>query len=78
MPHAVPGDAGPEPAGTPRRVAILGLGVMGGSLARALCALEPRPRVVGWSPDVREAEGAFFHARVRLPAQATFRQLSRI
>jgi prephenate dehydrogenase len=31
-------------------VAILGLGAMGGSLARALNRLEPAPMVLGWSP----------------------------
>ena len=40
------------------RVAILGLGVMGGSLARALSALDDGPAVVGWSPDEEEREGA--------------------
>jgi len=38
------------------RVAVLGLGAMGGSLARALSALEAAPLVVGWSP--REEERA--------------------
>ncbi len=40
------------------RVAILGLGVMGGSLARALSALDDGPAVVGWSPDEEEREAA--------------------
>lgn len=39
-------------------VAILGLGVMGGSLARALSELEGRPRVMGWSPRAQEREAA--------------------
>jgi len=39
-------------------VAILGLGAMGGSLARALSALEERPRVVGWSPLGAERDAA--------------------
>ncbi|MSR19411.1 MAG: prephenate dehydrogenase [Gemmatimonadetes bacterium] len=39
-------------------VAVLGLGVMGGSLARALSALEVRPRVIGWSPRREEREAA--------------------
>ena len=39
-------------------VAILGLGVMGGSLARALSALEPKPDVTGWSPVERERAAA--------------------
>jgi len=40
------------------RVGILGLGVMGGSLARALSALPDGPTVVGWSLDPTEAEAA--------------------
>ena len=39
-------------------VAVLGLGVMGGSLARALSALPVRPRVIGWSPRREEREAA--------------------
>jgi prephenate dehydrogenase len=39
-------------------VAILGLGVMGGSLARALCGLIDRPRVRGWSPEADERSAA--------------------
>jgi prephenate dehydrogenase len=39
-------------------VAILGLGVMGGSLARALYELPDRPRVTGWSPRREEREAA--------------------
>jgi prephenate dehydrogenase len=39
-------------------VAILGLGVMGGSLARALAELPERPRVTGWSPKGVEREAA--------------------
>jgi prephenate dehydrogenase len=39
-------------------VAVLGLGVMGGSLARGLSALERRPRVVAWSPQLEEREAA--------------------
>ncbi|MBM4184755.1 MAG: prephenate dehydrogenase [Gemmatimonadetes bacterium] len=35
-------------------VAILGLGVMGGSLARALTSLGDKPRVTGWSPSAEE------------------------
>jgi prephenate dehydrogenase len=37
---------------------ILGLGVMGGSLARALAALEQNPHVSGWSPDAAERAAA--------------------
>ncbi len=40
------------------RVAILGLGLMGGSLARALKGLSSPPRVTGWSPLAREREDA--------------------
>jgi prephenate dehydrogenase len=32
-------------------VALLGLGIMGGSLARALAALRSPPTVTGWTPD---------------------------
>jgi len=39
-------------------VAILGLGVMGGSLARALSALATPPRVVAWSPEPDECAAA--------------------
>lgn len=38
------------------RVAILGVGFMGGSLARALRALPAPPDVVGWSIDPEEVE----------------------
>ena len=51
------------------RVAVLGLGLMGGSLARALRSLDAAPRVVGWSPDVAEAEHA--HAAGALDEVAT-------
>jgi prephenate dehydrogenase len=40
------------------RVAVLGLGVMGGSLARALAALDDPPHVTGWSPRAAEREAA--------------------
>ena len=40
------------------RVAILGLGAMGGSLARALSALPSAPVVVGWSPGGEERAAA--------------------
>lgn len=46
------------PASPPRRVAILGLGVMGGSLARALSGLTHPPERTGWSPDPREGRAA--------------------
>lgn len=41
-----------------RTVGILGLGALGGSLARALTALPRRPRVLGWSPDASDVEAA--------------------
>ena len=55
-----------SPAATPplssaapfQHVAILGLGVMGGSLAKALAALTARPRCVGWSPVAAERNEA--------------------
>lgn len=37
---------------------MLGLGVMGGSLARALAALVDPPHVIGWSPSAAEREAA--------------------
>jgi prephenate dehydrogenase len=40
------------------RIAVLGLGVMGGSLARALSELERAPRVSGWSPSSEERRAA--------------------
>ena len=39
-------------------VAILGLGAMGGSLARALSGLEAGPAVIGWSPVEEERTAA--------------------
>jgi prephenate dehydrogenase len=39
-------------------VAVLGLGVMGGSLVRALAELPERPRVRGWGPQREEREAA--------------------
>jgi len=50
------------PAESPEKpfksVAILGLGVMGGSLARALAELPDRPQVSGWAPQREEREAA--------------------
>jgi prephenate dehydrogenase len=49
----------PEEEATPfRRVAVLGLGLMGGSLVRALARLPDPPFVTGWSPEPSEAEAA--------------------
>ncbi len=39
-------------------MAVIGLGVMGGSLARGLSELAERPRVIGWSPSSQEREAA--------------------
>lgn len=41
-----------------QRVAIVGLGVMGGSLARALAAQDSPPVVVGWDRDPRQRDAA--------------------
>lgn len=50
---------GPEEAGAPLgRVAILGLGLMGGSLARGLSSLGLAERVTGWSPRSTERDAA--------------------
>ena len=40
------------------RVAILGLGLMGGSLARAVTGLDLAERVTGWSPQATERDAA--------------------
>ena len=45
-------------APAPASVAVVGLGVMGGSLVRALRALPDPPRVLAASPDARDLEGA--------------------
>lgn len=37
---------------------LVGLGVMGGSLARALAALEPRPRITAWSREASDLDQA--------------------
>lgn len=51
---------GSMPAERPpfRRIAVLGLGLMGGSFARALAACASAPTVVGWSRDKRERDAA--------------------
>lgn len=50
---------GGEEAGAPLgRVAILGLGLMGGSLARGISSLELAQRVTGWSPRSTERDAA--------------------
>ena len=43
---------------TPRTVAVVGLGLIGGSLVRGLARLPTPPRVIGASPDPRDREGA--------------------
>ena len=43
---------------TPRTVAVVGLGLIGGSLVRGLARLPAPPRVLGASPDPRDREGA--------------------
>ncbi len=48
----------PEEAKPFARVGVLGLGLMGGSLSRALLGLTSPPTVVGWSPVAREREDA--------------------
>lgn len=54
----------PGPGEPPfRRVAVVGLGVMGGSLARALSALDG-VEVHGWSPEAGEREAALRAAAV--------------
>jgi prephenate dehydrogenase len=40
------------------RITIVGLGLVGGSLARALSALDAPPQVVGWSPSADERGAA--------------------
>ena len=54
--------AGAETEGAEGRagttVAVIGLGVLGGSLVRALRALPERPRVLGASPDASDRRGA--------------------
>jgi prephenate dehydrogenase len=50
-----PGSSSTSPFGT---VALLGLGVMGGSLAKALRANAPETKIVGWSPALGERDDA--------------------
>lgn len=57
------GRGGPEPLDPPpaspvKSVGIVGLGLMGGSLARALKALDPAIRVLGMTESPADAEGA--------------------
>lgn len=51
----------------PRVVAVVGLGIVGGSLVRALARLPDRPRVLGASPDLKDRQGA-----AREPGLVTF------
>lgn len=50
------------------RVAILGLGLMGGSLARGISGLELAARVTGWSPLSTERDAALTAGAVTLAA----------
>ncbi len=50
------------------RMAVLGLGVMGGSLARAVSSLGIADRVIGWSPESTERDGALTTGAVNLAA----------
>ena len=50
------------------RMAVLGLGVMGGSLARAVSSLGVAERVVGWSPESTERDAALTTGAVSLAA----------
>ena len=55
------------------RLSILGLGLMGGSLARAVSALEVAERVTGWSPESTERDAALTTGAVGFAA-ASWRQ----
>ena len=50
------------------RVAILGLGLMGGSVARAVAGLQLAERIVGWSPESTERDAALTAGAVTLAA----------
>lgn len=50
------------------RVTILGLGLMGGSVARAVSGLELAERVVGWSPESTERDAALTAGAVTFAA----------
>jgi prephenate dehydrogenase len=50
------------------RVAILGLGLMGGSVARAVSGLDLAERVVGWSPESTERDAALTTGAVTFAA----------
>ena len=54
----------------PRTVAVVGLGLIGGSLVRGLARLPAPPRVLGVSPDVDDREGAQRHPGVVAVADA--------
>ena len=65
----------PEPAeATFRRVGVIGLGVMGGSLLRALGALRDPPERAGWSPS-REERRAALAARALERAPETLEEV---
>jgi cyclohexadieny/prephenate dehydrogenase / 3-phosphoshikimate 1-carboxyvinyltransferase len=50
------------------RVAILGLGLMGGSVARGIASLQLAHRIVGWSPESTERDAALTAGAVTLAA----------
>lgn len=52
------------------RLAILGLGLMGGSLARAAASLSLSPRITGWSPKSTERDAALTAGAVHFAAAA--------
>jgi len=61
----------PSPDGVERpfgRVAVLGLGLMGGSLARAISDLGLADRLIGWSPETTERDAALTAGAVTLAA----------
>jgi len=59
----------PERTESLGRVAILGLGAMGGSLARAVTERRLAERVTGWSPDAGEREAALAAGAIDLAAR---------
>ncbi len=50
------------------RVSVIGLGLMGGSLARSLSSLREAPEVVGYSPDPEERRAAVASGAVNIAA----------
>lgn len=63
------GQSSAAPADRPLgRLAVLGLGLMGGSLARGVSSLELADRVTGWSPRSTERDAALTTRAVTLAA----------